>query len=497
MVKRASNSGRTKLFAVVSLTCLISLALAHSSLARLRFSDEGAGAAQGVGLSATATGAGQFMVLSPDKTHLINSITKKPVFITGEAAWSVIAQPSDADAEIYLADRAARGFNAIIVNLIEHQYTDHAPADRHGDAPFSGPVFSTPNEAYFAHADQVISRASAHGITVFLFPVYVGYSTGRCNFENEGWGTDMEAASDAVMRDWGVYVGNRYKGFSNIVYVIGADADPRSCAPPLVEKLNAVAMGIKSVDSVHLMAADNAGQQSSLDVFSGYFWLDISDLYGGSNVRKLNAEYSRPDFLPFFQGEDWYENEHGTTPLLLRTRQYESVLSGAYLGSFFGNNPIWCFNETNPASAVPCENGKTWQSQLGSPGSVGQSWFGKLFRSREHWKLAPDINHTVVTAGYGSESTLTTTSRTSDGQTIIAYIPNGNGTTLSVDMRKITSVSSQAKCWWFNPGDGSTIQIGTFTNAGSRDFTPPDSNDWVLVVDAADANLAAPGSKDL
>ena len=167
---------------------------------------------------------------------------------------------------------------------------------------------------------------------MFLFPVYVGYSTGRCNFENEGWGTDMEKASDAVIRDWGVYVGNRYKGFSNIVYVIGADADPRSCAPPLVEKLNAVAMGIKSVDSVHLMAADNAGQQSSLSVFSGYFWLDISDLYGGSNVRKLNAEYSRPDFLPFFQGEDRYQNEHGTTPLLLRTRQYESVLSGAYLG---------------------------------------------------------------------------------------------------------------------------------------------------------------------
>ena len=116
-----------------------------------------------------ATGAGQFMVLSPDKTHLINSITKKPVFITGEAAWSVIAQPSDADAEIYLADRAARGFNAIIVNLIEHQYADHAPADRHGDAPFSGPVFSTPNEAYFAHADQVIAAPQRMESRCFCF----------------------------------------------------------------------------------------------------------------------------------------------------------------------------------------------------------------------------------------------------------------------------------------------------------------------------------------
>ncbi len=475
--KSTLTIGLYRVFAVALAVCLIGLALAPSSLAQ--------------------AGAGQFMALSPDKTHLINSIKNKPVFITGEAAWSVIVQPSDAEVETYLADRAARGFNAIIVNLIEHQYADHAPADRHGDAPFSGAVFSTPNEAYFAHADQVIRRAAVHGITVFLFPAYLGYGTGECNFKDEGWGTDMESASDAVLRAWGAYVGNRYKGFPNIIYLMGCDADPRSCSPPLVGKLNAVAMGIKSVDSGHLMAADNAGLQSSLDVFSGYPWLDISDLYGGSNVRKLNAEYSRPDFLPFFQGEDWYEGEHETTPLLLRTRQYWSVLSGAYLGSFFGNNPIWCFNETNPASAVPCENARTWQSQLGSPGSVGQSWFGKLFRSREHWKLAPDINHTVVTAGFGSGSTLTTTARTEDGQTIIAYVPNGNSTTLTVDMHKITSVSSQAKCWWFNPSDGSTTLIGTYANTGGHDFTPPNSNDWVLVIDAADANLAAPGSTDL
>jgi hypothetical protein len=549
MVKRASTFGLCKVFAVAVVVCLIGLALAHSSLAQaeipdelwsapavrlspasmdfgiqaigarspqctitltnsgatakggrtasLRFSDEDGGTLQEIGLTATGTGPGQFMALSADKTHLINTFTNKPVFITGEAAWSLIAQPSDADVETYLADRAARGFNGIIVNLIEHQYANHAPADFHGDAPFSGATFSTPNEAYFAHADYVISRAAAHGITVFLFPAYLGYGSGQCNIKNEGWGTDMERASAAVMRAWGVYVGNRYKVFPNIIYVIGCDADPRTCSPPLMGKLNAVATGIKCVDSVHLMTADNAGDQSSLDVWSGYSWLDISDLYGASSVSKLNSEYTRSDFLPFFQGEDVYEGEHGSTPLSLRTRQYWSVLSGAYLGSFFGNNPIWGFNETNLASAVRIENERSWQSQLGSPGSVGQSWLGKLFRSREHWKLMPDINQTVVTAGYGSGSTLTTTARTRDGQTIIVYVPNGNSTTLTVDMSNITSVRSQANCWWFNPSDGSTTLIGTYANTRSHDFTPPDSNDWVLVIDAADANLAAPGSADL
>lgn len=245
------------------------------------------------------------------------------------------------------------------------------------------------------------------------------------------------------------------------------------------------------------MTADNAGQQSSLEVWSGYPWLDISFMYKATNPSAMNNEYTRRDFLPFFMGEDDYEGEHGTTPLSLRTRQYWSVLSGAYLGSFFGNNSIWCFNETNPSSAVPCQNERSWQSQLGSAGSVGQSWFGKLFRSREHWKLARDINHTVVTAGYGSGSTLATTARSGDGQTIISYIPSGNSTTLRVDMSKITSGTSQAHGWWFNPSDGSTTLIGTYANTGSHDFTPPDSRDWVLVIDAAEANLAAPGSADL
>ena len=449
------------------------------------------------GLAGKGTPAGQLMALDANKSHLVNTLTNRPVFITGDAAWSLIAQPSDADVDTYLEDRASRGFTAIIVNLIEHQYADHAPADFYGDAPFSGPGFSTPNERYFAHADSVIRRAASKGISVFLFPAYLGYGSGACNKSNEGWGTDMESASDAVMTAWGVYVGNRYKSFPNIIYVIGCDADPRTCSPPLVGKLNDVATGIKSVDSIHLMTADNAGQQSALDVWSGYPWLDINLIYNSSNPSKLNFEYTRPDFLPFFMDEDEYENEHETTPLRLRTRQYWSVLSGAYLGSVFGNNPIWCFGETNPASAVPCVNTKSWKSELSSAGSIGQSWFGKLFRSREHWLLVPDINHTVVTAGYGSGSTLTTTARTKDGQTIIAYIPNGNGTSLTVDLGRIASAGKGLKCWWFNPRDGSAILIAESANQGRRNFTPPDANDWVLVIDDASANLPAPGSADL
>ena len=86
--------------------------------------------------------------------------------------------------------------------------------------------------------------------------------------------------------------------------------------------------------------------------------------------------------------------------------------------------------------------------------SFDQQRLGQLFRSREHWKLIADTNHTVVTAGFGAGETLTVTSRTSDGQSMIAYVPNGNRSTLTVDMSKVTSKLHQATCWWFNPSSG-------------------------------------------
>ena len=103
----------------------------------------------------------------------------------------------------------------------------------------------------------------------------------------------------------------------------------------------------------------------------------------------------------------------------------------------------------------------------------------------------------MVRDGYGSGATLTVTSRTRDGQSIIAYIPNGNGATLIMDMSKISSAAHQATCWWFNPSSGAATLIGNFVNSGTKKFTPPDSKDWVLVIDDANAKLPSPGSRDL
>src|SRR5262245_13418543 len=78
-----------------------------------------------------------------------------PFLIQGEAPWSLIVALTTNEVNLYLADRRAKGVNALVVNLIEHQYDGGdnpfgAPKNRYGQGPFlTAGDFATPNEAYF------------------------------------------------------------------------------------------------------------------------------------------------------------------------------------------------------------------------------------------------------------------------------------------------------------------------------------------------------------
>jgi hypothetical protein len=478
--------------------------------------------------------AGQLMTLDPTRKFLVNtggttssgktlngktssgirSETKtsnalKPVFMTGDSGWSLQVQLSDADVQFYLDDRASRGFNAVWVGLADNAFSNHPPADSYGNAPFNGADFTNENPKYWERVDRTLTWAAERGITILADPAFVGYGS------KDGYRDSYRNSSADVVAAYGQFLGNRYKKFPNIIWLIGGDADPTDSNTQ--GKLYALAKGIKSADSVHLMTTENFRGTSSIDVWSGAPWLDLDALYfvPADIPARANADYATGTY-PVFMMEDWYEGEHSMTDLDVRKEGYWAVLSGGTLGRLFGNYAIWNFTWSGATTAP-------WKNQLGAAGSVGQEWLGKLFRSREHWKLIPDINHTVMTAGYDPRAASTVAgeavrssvkqqpqragdmrgdmvsvaARTSDGQTIIAYVPNGNATTITIDMSKIDDPAGRAKCWWFNPRDGSTSLIGALETRGRSSFVPPDVDDWVLVIDSLAAKLPAPGSSNL
>jgi hypothetical protein len=125
-------------------------------------------------------------------------------------------------------------------------------------------------------------------------------------------------------------------------------------------------------------------------------------------------------------------------------------------------------------------------------GSVEQRHFKKLVDSRAWWKISPDQDHSVVINSGGVYPATITAMHADDGETVIVYLPGG---TLGprVALNKVSG--GGAKCWWFNPRTGDAVIIGTYpTTLGNRTYTLPDTNDWVLVLDDATKNLAAPGA---
>jgi hypothetical protein len=414
--------------------------------------------------------------VSPDGRRLVDQ-SGEPFLMVGDTAWSLMVQLTLPEADIYLQNRRDKGFNLVLVNLIEHQFASNAPENAYGVPPFSGAAFATPNESYFAHADQVIATAAQYGIVVLLAPVYLGFGCG-----SEGWCAEVQAASAADMRQWGRFLGARYRSFDNIVWLIGGDTDPS----PVQDKLGEVVAGIHEFDTVHLITTHNQPGSMAVTEWPGEGWLKLNNVYTYDSTLYVDTQdaYQTTPTVPFFLVESAYENERNSTWQELRAQSYWTVLSGG-IGHIFGNCPIWHFGY----SAGWC--GLTdWQTQLDNNGSVNMMYFQRLFRSR-HWdRLVPDLGHTVMTAGYGTwgQPNYATTATASDGTSIIAYLPDRRPVTVNS-----TALSgSSVRAWWYDPGEGTATSVGVFPE-GPRTYSPPVDGDWVLVLDDAALDWPAPG----
>ena len=168
----------------------------------------------------------QMVTLSSNGKFLVNSITGKPVFLTGDAPQLLSLELcSMSDVNQYLADRQSRGFNAIWVILADQFDQNGAPNDCNGNAPFTGAWWVGPNPTYWAHQDAVIQAAGAAGMTVFVQPSFVGNADGGGKIYDT---PSYLASSIATIQSYGTFIGNRYKGYNNIVYLLGGDYDSTS-----------------------------------------------------------------------------------------------------------------------------------------------------------------------------------------------------------------------------------------------------------------------------
>ena len=84
--------------------------------------------------------------------------------------------------------------------------------------------------------------------------------------------------------------------------------------------------------------------------------------------------------------------------------------------------------------------------------------------------------------------------RAEDGSFAFVYTPTGRNVAVLMDRINGRSV----KAHWYNPRDGLSTEIGTFSGSAVEVFSPPTrgrGNDWILVLDDAQRGFAQPGAK--
>jgi len=422
--------------------------------------------------------AAVFPLRTSDNGRFLTDQKGEPFLVVGDTAWSLIAQLSDAEIDRYLEDRQNRGFNSIIVNLIEHKFSTNPPKTLVGLAPFTkAGNFSTPNPAYFDFAHKVVEKANQRGIVVWLFPAYLGYGGG-----DQGFFSEMKASGKESLRSYGRFVGKKFRDLPNIVWVMGGDFTPKQDDQWVVAEM---AEGIQEEDAMHLMTGHGSPKNAAVVAFGGQTWLTINSVYSYEKTlfRPVQSEYKRRPIRPFVLIESTYEGEHSSTPDQIRRQAYWAMLGGA-CGQFFGNNPMWHFDGPG---LYPVET--TWMQALDGTGSMDMTRLRDLFIGLPWHHLEPENNREVVTEGHGDGIATVLTARTADKRLSVSYIPSTSTESrkLTVDLTKF---SGPITARWYNPASGrwESAYDGSLPNQGSHLFVTlgdngTGTNDWILALE--------------
>ena len=404
--------------------------------------------------------------ISADRRRLLDA-DGKPFLIQGDAAWSMIANLIYDDAIAYLDNRQAKGFNTVIINLIEHTFSQNPPADLAGRQPFTVPGdLSTPNDAYFDAAEKVLHACAERGFMVLLAPCYIGYlrDFGRGeSLRMEGWNDEIVATGPKGCRVYGEYLGRRFGRFANIVWMIGGDWHPLNAR----ESLDAIAGGIRSQGVKNLFTAHPAPENSPIESFPGADWLDVNVTYTyGIPHRALLLDWQRNPVWPFFFIESTYEGEHNCSELQIRRQAYWSVLCGAN-GHCMGNNPIWLF-------------WGGWREAMDLPGSAAMARWGDFFRRLPWADLVPDLELKLAVSNLGEARGLdrVTAAKTKDGRLGVVYLPVCRP--IGIDLSALAGPRVTVE--WFEPATGQLRSGGTLAAEGTAMLAPPFEEDAVLIL---------------
>lgn len=424
----------------------------------------------------------------------------EPFFWLGDTVW-LMSQKLDRDRiATYFANRKAKDFNVVLVNLVQN-FDDRSfngsrallddDITKLNVTPGRDPADPVQYD-YWDHVDYIVETAAANGIYVAMTPMW---RFPRLPTPEQGSSFVQQLTA-------------RYGGRPNVIWVNGGS----SRGGDNLEFWHAAGAAMKRGAPTHLVTFHAFGRMQSSSWFQEAPWLDVNmfvsghrrydqdkegKAYGEDNWRYVLEDLGRTPRKPTLDGEPSFENtpqglHNPKEPYWndgdIRRYAYWAVFAGA-CGHNYGENSVrqvYLPSDSRPASGAK----GYFLERLDTPGANGMRHLKALMLSRPYFDRVNDQLAVAGDEGEKYERVLVTKGR----DYLMAYVHTGREFTLQMGRVSGTEVVAS----WFDPRTGQVTRIGTFKNEGTRTFNPPGDpargNDWVLVLDDASKSFGAPGA---
>jgi hypothetical protein len=442
--------------------------------------------------------------VSDDKRFLVQE-DGKPFFYLGDTAWELFHRLTREEAATYLKVRADQKFTVIqAVALAEFDgltepngygslpLTDLDPAR---PAVTAGADPKNPKQYdYWDHVEYIVDEANRQGLYIGLLPSW------------GAWLEDGRPGKNKVLnagnaQAYGEFIGRRFRK-KGIIWILGGDRSADQTAAIWRAMARGIAIGVNGKEDYTglVMGFHPSGGGTSSRWFHEDPWLTVNMQQTGhglaADVRsweRIANDYNRTPVKPVMDAEPLYEDH----PLAFRAKDngysfdahvrqgaYWDIFSGAF-GHTYGDHSVW---QMYAPQRKPI-NGPLlyWTQAVHRPGATQMQYLRALIESRPFLSRVPDQS-IVVNAPEGADHISATRG---DGY---LFVYSAQGRPFTVNMGKISG--DRVKGWWYSPRGGYSLEAGLLDNRGTHDFEPPSQgfgSDWVLVLDDAGRNFAAPG----
>ena len=424
-----------------------------------------------------------------------------PFLWLGDTAWQLFHRTTREEAELYLETRRKQGFTVIqAVALAELDGLDTPNSYGHrplvGNDPSRPDARPGPEDDYWDHVDFVIRRAAEKGLFVGLLPTW-GDKVWKAT-----WGKGPEIFTVENAREYGRFIGGRYKAQINVIWILGGDRPPVTANRDYRDIWRSMAAGIKDTGATQLMTYHPWGGTSTSQYLHTESWLDFNMFQSGHGARDIaNDDFVTADLLllppkPTLDGEpryedhpvDWNATKGWMDDFDSRQAAYWAVFAGAF-GHTYGCHDIWQFWQPG---RDPISRARTpWKTAVELPGAWQILHLRRLLLSRPFATTVADP--TFVREGQGFGADRLGVSRDQQGRFAFVYVPTGRR--VAVRLEKMRGKITRAS--WFNPRTGESKVIGEYKAEDRPTFEPGGNvgrgNDWVLVLDDVAAGFPLPG----